>query len=86
MSAQVIPIRAEAESLSVEHEVVIIPRLLSLGEAAELLGKTESQLRWMIHRKTAPKSRLIGGRRMFRAKDIAAYVDEIFEESEGAAS
>lgn len=56
-----------------------ISTLLTLAETAELLRKSEAQLRWMIHAGTAPKSAKIGGRRMFRSSDIEAYIDAAFE-------
>lgn len=52
--------------------------LLTVREAAEQLRKSEAQLRWMIHTSTAPKSALIGGRRMFRQSDIDIYIEEAF--------
>lgn len=53
-------------------------RLLTLAETAERLRKSDAQLRWMIHSGTAPKSALIGGRRMFRDSDVNAYIDAAF--------
>jgi len=53
--------------------------LLTLAETAERLRKSEAQLRWMLHNGTAPKSALIGGRRMFREADVEAYIDAAFE-------
>lgn len=58
--------------------------LLTLPEVAEMLRKTEPQLRWMIHNGTAPRSAKIGGRRMFREADCLAYIDAAFD-AEGAA-
>lgn len=55
--------------------------LLTLAEAAERLRKSQAQLRWMIHSGTAPKSALIGGRRMFRESDIEEYINKAFEVS-----
>ncbi|WP_230670705.1 helix-turn-helix domain-containing protein [Rathayibacter sp. Leaf248] len=55
--------------------------LLTLAETAERLRKTEAQLRWMIHRNSAPKSGLIGGRRMFREADVEAFIAAAFEEA-----
>lgn len=52
--------------------------LLTLSETAEYLRKTESQLRWMIHAGNAPKSALIGGRRMFRKADVDAFIVSAF--------
>ncbi|SDZ02526.1 DNA binding domain-containing protein, excisionase family [Herbiconiux ginsengi] len=54
------------------------PMLLTLDEAAQRLRKTPAALRWLIHRGTAPKSALIGGRRMFRAHDVDAYIAAAF--------
>lgn len=55
--------------------------LLTLSEAAERLRKSDSQLRWMIHNGTAPRSAKIGGRRMFRESDIADYINQAFEDA-----
>ncbi|CAN5381377.1 hypothetical protein BH09ACT6_BH09ACT6_18770 [soil metagenome] len=55
-----------------------MPNLLTLKETAELLRKSEAQLRWMIHQGTAPKSALIGGRRMFRQADVDEYIEAAF--------
>lgn len=56
-------------------------RLLTLAEAAEALRKNESQLRWMIQKKTAPPHAKIGGRVMFDADRLAAWLDEQFAEA-----
>ncbi|WP_245635837.1 helix-turn-helix transcriptional regulator [Herbiconiux solani] len=56
-------------------------RLCTLAETAEQLRKTEPQLRWLIHTKQAPKSALIGGRRMFRQADIDAWITAQFEQA-----
>ena len=53
--------------------------LLTLPEVAARLRKTETALRWMMHQQTAPRSALIGGRRMFRASDVDAYISALFE-------
>lgn len=53
--------------------------LLTLEETAERLRKSDAQLRWMIHVGTAPKSAKIGGRRMFRESDVAAFIDAAFD-------
>lgn len=55
--------------------------LLTVKETAELLRKSEAQMRWMIHIGTAPKSALIGGRRMFRQSDVEKYVEDAFAEA-----
>lgn len=59
-------------------------KLLTLEEVAERLRKSDAQLRWMIHKCTAPKSGLIGGRRMFREEDVDAYIEEAFAEKVSA--
>lgn len=58
--------------------VSIVPRLLSLEEAAERLNKTPAQLRYMIHSGTAPLSAKIGGRRMFRECDLDTFIADAF--------
>ena len=55
--------------------------LWTLTETAEALRKTPSQLRWMIHQGSAPRSALIGGRRMFREADVSAYIEAAFSQS-----
>lgn len=55
--------------------------LLTVPETADLLRKSEAQLRWMIHQGTAPKSALIGGRRMFRLSDVETFVESAFAEA-----
>lgn len=55
--------------------------LYTLTETAEMLRKSPSQLRWMIHCGDAPKSALLGGRRMFRSTDVEAYINAAFESS-----
>lgn len=55
-------------------------KLLTLEETAELLRKTPSQLRWMLHAGTAPKSAIIGGRRMFRETDVEEFIETAFAE------
>ena len=52
--------------------------LLTLDETASLLRKSPATLRWMIHRGTAPRSALIGGRRMFRRADVDDFIDAAF--------
>lgn len=59
-------------------QLAVAVSLLTVREAAEMLRKSEAQMRWMIHTGTAPKSAMIGGRRMFRLSDIEAYIEEAF--------
>lgn len=58
--------------------------LYTLSETAERLRKSPGQLRWMIHAGTAPKSALIGGRRMFREEDVEAFIEEAFADKASA--
>ncbi|MEO2096344.1 MAG: helix-turn-helix domain-containing protein [Brachybacterium sp.] len=56
-------------------------KLMTKQETAEALRKTTKQLDWMLYAGTAPKSALIGGRRMFRVADVEAWIEEQFEVS-----
>lgn len=53
--------------------------LLTLPETAGLLRKSNDQLRWMLHTGKAPRSAIIGGRRMFREADVVAWIDAQFD-------
>ena len=53
--------------------------LLTLTEVAERLRKSPASLRWMIHSGSAPKSALIGNRRMFRESDVEDYINQAFD-------
>lgn len=55
-----------------------LTRLLTLSETAERLRRSDSQLRWLVHAGKAPKSALIGGRRMFREEDVDSFIEEAF--------
>lgn len=54
---------------------------MTLDETADALRKTPSQLRWLITRGNCPPSALVGGRRMFDADAVAAWLDAQFEAS-----
>jgi len=56
-----------------------VDRLLTLEEAAAVLRKTPKQLRWLMYSGSAPRSALIGGRRMFRSSDIEAFIAAAFD-------
>ena len=58
---------------------VVAVSLLTLPEVAEMLRKSQQQLRWMLHKNTAPPSAIIGGRRMFREADVVAWLDAQFD-------
>lgn len=57
-------------------------RLLHVDEVAELLRRSPSAVRFLIHKGTAPPSALIGGRRMFRESQVLAWIDEQFAKAE----
>ncbi|MGO1978195.1 helix-turn-helix transcriptional regulator [Brachybacterium tyrofermentans] len=56
-------------------------KLMTKAETAEALRRTVKQLEWMQYTGNAPKSALIGGRRMFRVSDVEAWISEQFEVS-----
>lgn len=58
-----------------------VGRLLFIGDVAERVGRSEAQIRWMIHQGTAPKSAMIGGRRCFREADVEAFIEAAFEDA-----
>lgn len=60
-------------------EAIAVIALLTFTETAQQLRKSEPQLRWMVRQGTAPKSAMIGGRRMFRQADVERFVAEAFE-------
>jgi hypothetical protein len=58
--------------------------LLNVVQLAELLGRTEASVRWMIHNGSAPESAMIAGRRMFRLegpRGVLAWIDDQFAAS-----
>lgn len=57
-------------------------KLLTIVEAAPLLRKTESAMRWWLYQKDCPvKTAKIGGRRFVRESDLEAYVEAQFAEA-----
>lgn len=58
---------------------IVATSLLTLPEVAEMLRKSEAQLRWMRHQGKAPRAAIIGGRIMFREADVVAWIDAQFE-------
>jgi len=57
-------------------------RLMTKAEFGQLVHKTAKQVDWMLYTGKAPKSALIGGRRMFRESDVTAWIDAQFEDAE----
>lgn len=54
--------------------------LRTLDEVAAYLRKSPSQLRWMRHNRTGPRSALIGGRVMYRQRDVDDWLETQFAE------
>ena len=61
-------------------QLAVAISLLTLKETAAMLRMSEASLRWHLHTGTAPKSALIGGRRMFRLSDVEEYIREAFDD------
>lgn len=53
-------------------------KLLFTEEVADMLRKSYGSMRFMIHKGTATRSALIGGRRMFRESDVNAWLEAQF--------
>lgn len=56
------------------------PLLLNVNEVALLLGTTAATIRWHVHRENEyaiPPSVKIGGRRMWKRKDVEEWVDKL---------
>src|SRR5699024_4928808 len=62
-----------------QEENEMSEKLYFTEEVADMLRKSYGSMRFMIHKGTAPRSALIGGRRMFRESDIQAWLNEQFE-------
>lgn len=56
-------------------------RLLYTDDLAVMLRRSPAAVRFMIHKGRAPRSALIGGRRMFKESDVLAWIDQQFEAS-----
>lgn len=56
-----------------------LDQLMTLGEVAERLRRSEAQLRWMRHNGTGPPSAKIAGRVMYRRSDLERWIDAQFE-------
>ncbi|MCX8455333.1 helix-turn-helix transcriptional regulator [Paenarthrobacter ureafaciens] len=54
-------------------------KLLTLDEVALMLRKSPAQMRWMRHNNTGPRSARLGGRVMYREKDVLDWIDAAFE-------
>lgn len=57
-------------------------KLLTIVEAAPLVRKTETAMRWWLYQKDCPiKTAKIGGRVFVRETDIEAYIEAQFAEA-----
>lgn len=56
-------------------ETAQTPILIGVEETAAMLGTPVSTLRWMVHRGTAPRSAIIGGRRRWKTSEVVDWVD-----------
>ncbi|MCH8611785.1 helix-turn-helix transcriptional regulator [Arsenicicoccus dermatophilus] len=57
-------------------------KILTLAEAAERLRKTPAQMRWMRYNGTGPRSAKLGGRIVYREKDLEDWIEEAFRADE----
>jgi len=81
----VIANQLDAERMtSTRLDRTIVTKLLTIDEAAALLRRTPAALRYMRHVGKGPKSALVGGRVMYRADDVDAYIDAAFAETPAA--
>lgn len=53
--------------------------LMTVPEVAEFLRRSPSQIRWMRHQGTGPRSAKIAGRIMYRRDEVEAWVEQQFE-------
>lgn len=60
----------------------MVDRLLYIEDVAEMIRRTPSAVRYMVHTGTAPRSAKIGGRRMFRESEVLAWIDAQFAAEE----
>ncbi|MEZ2390863.1 helix-turn-helix transcriptional regulator [bacterium RCC_150] len=54
-------------------------KLLTLPEVAEMLRKSEAQLRWMRHTGSGPRCAKLGGRVVYREQDVIDWVNAAFD-------
>lgn len=54
-------------------------KLLTLDEVADILRKTPAQVRWMRHNGSGPPAAKIGGRVMYREKDLIDWINAAFD-------
>lgn len=54
--------------------------LLTLPQAAAYLGMTEKQVRWWRYKGYGPQGVRLGGRVLYRKRDIDAFLEAAFSE------
>ncbi len=59
-------------------ETIKPTKLLYAPDVAEMLNRSESGFRYMVHAGTAPRSAKIAGRRVWRLSDVEAYIEAAF--------
>ncbi|UOQ56047.1 helix-turn-helix domain-containing protein [Leucobacter allii] len=67
-----------------ERTAPLVPanyELLTLAETAAIFRKSVREMRWARQQGDAPPSAKIGGRIMFRAVDVHAFIDAKFNHS-----
>lgn len=57
-------------------------KLLFADEVAEILRRSPSALRYMVHAGTAPPSAKIAGRRMWRESEVHAWLEAQFAKAD----
>lgn len=62
-------------------QVPQVNKILFVDDVADRLGRSPSQLRWMIQQGTAPKHAKIAGRVCFRESDVEAFIEAAFSEA-----
>lgn len=72
-------INAPAAQAAQTHQA---DRLIFVEDFAQMIGRTPSAVRYMIHAGTAPRFAKIGGRRMARLSEVNAWIDAQFEAEE----
>ena len=61
-------------------------QLMTFDEVCARFRKSPAQLRWMIHSRTIVKPAKIGGRLMWKADQVEAFIEAQFADSERTGS
>lgn len=57
-----------------------------IREVADRLGRSEAQVRWMLHQGTAPRPAKIAGRLVWKESQVEAFIEKAFADSEAEAA